>query len=220
MDKIKIAIVEDETLVRKALLLMLDTEMGMEVVHEGSDGKQFVSALDQKMIYPDIVLMDVMLPGMDGIEVTREVSQRHPNIRIIALSSYNNPTFISNMIEHGAASYLLKSTSPIELLQTINNVYNLGYHYTADVVQLIRSNINQGVMNSQRDTFIDQFNEREINVIKLICEQKSTKEIAESLFLSERTIEGYRNQILLKTESKNIAGVVLYAVKSKIFEIR
>ena len=159
--------------------------------------------------------MDLKMPGINGVEATKIIHAEFPKVKIIALTSYNSKSFIANMIDVGAVSYLIKNATPLELITTINEVALKGFYYTDDVMKIIQDD----VLTSKKTKSIFDNNfltTREMDVLKLICSQKSTIEIAEDLFISPRTVEGHRNNLLLKTESRNIAGLVVYAVQNEI----
>ena len=138
-----------------------------------------------------------------------------PKIKIIALTSYNSKSFVANMISVGAVSYLVKNATPQELLRTINEVAAKGFYYDEFVMKNIQDNtcVSKNIKSHLDNNFLTS---RELEILKLICEQKNTVEIAEKLFISPRTVEGHRNNLLLKTESKNIAGLVVYAIQNEI----
>ncbi len=159
------------------------------------------------------------MPIQNGVETTKIVHKYYPEIKIIALTSYNTSSFINNMIQLGASSYLVKNASPAEMILTINEVYKKGFYYNEAILEVIQANIkfNQNKLKNSFDE--DYLSEREKEILQLICQQYSTPEIAEKLFISPRTVDGHRNNLLLKTESKNVAGLVVYALKKQIVQI-
>jgi DNA-binding NarL/FixJ family response regulator len=213
---IKIILVDDEILFRKGISFLLSREKNIDIVFEAADGEELIDFLQNNLKkHPDIIIMDLKMPGINGVEATKIIHSEFPKLKIIALTSYNSKSFIANMIDVGAVSYLIKNATPLELITTINEVALKGFYYTDDVMKIIQDD----VLTSKKTKSIFDNNfltTREMDVLKLICYQKSTIEIAEDLFISPRTVEGHRNNLLLKTESRNIAGLVVYAVQNEI----
>lgn len=217
---IRIILVDDEELFRKGILFLLEREKNIEVVFEASNGEQLIDYLKNSNDYPDIILMDLNIPFLNGVEATKIIHKEFPVIKIIALTSYNTKSFIANMINVGASSYLVKNATPQEMVYTVNEVYEKGFYYNDNVMQVIQENIlswDKVVHKSRFDS--DFLTKREKEVLQLICQQDSTTEIAEKLFISPRTVEGHRNNLLLKTDSKNIAGLVVFAIQHKIIDL-
>jgi DNA-binding NarL/FixJ family response regulator len=211
--KIKIILVDDEILFRKGISFLLEREKNLEIIFEASNGDELISYLQSNKNHPDIIMMDLKMPLINGIEATKIIRKDFPEIKIIALTSYDSKSFVANMIDVGAVSYLIKNATPQDLLTTINEVALKGFYYTDYIMEIIK----EDVLTTKKGNFDSNFlTKREIEVLKLICFQKSTVEIAEQLFISPRTVEGHRNNLLLKTESKNIAGLVVYAVQNDI----
>ncbi|HET8810563.1 MAG TPA: response regulator transcription factor [Flavobacteriaceae bacterium] len=210
-DPIKIALAEDETLFRKGISFILQRETAFDVVFEAENGIELLAFLKKINPLPDIVLMDLKMPDLNGVETTRAIVQDYPEIKIIALTSYDTKAFIANMIYIGAASYLVKNTTSKELIATIKEVAAKGFCYNAKIMEVLRENSAQ-LKKTSRFSFDETLTNREEEIIKLVCKQYNTKEIAEKLFISHRTVEGHRNSLLLKTGSKNVAGLVVYAI--------
>jgi DNA-binding NarL/FixJ family response regulator len=214
-NKIKIILVDDELLFRKGISFLLEREKNMEIIFEASNGDELISFLHSNNNHPDIIMMDLKMPVINGVEATKIIRKDFPEIKIIALTSYDSKSFVANMIDVGAVSYLIKNATPQDLLTTINEVALKGFYYTDYIMEIIKEDVltNKKVKSNFDNDFLTK---REIEVLKLICFQKSTVEIAEQLFISPRTVEGHRNNLLLKTESRNIAGLVVYAVQNEI----
>jgi DNA-binding NarL/FixJ family response regulator len=212
---IKIILVDDEILFRKGISFLLEKEKNIKVIFEASDGSELISFLKESSIHPDIIIMDLKMPILNGVEATKLIRNEFPKIKIIALTSYNSKSFVANMISVGAVSYLVKNATPQELLLTINEVAAKGFYYDEFVMKNIQDNtcVSKNIKSHLDNNFLTS---RELEILKLICEQKNTVEIAEKLFISPRTVEGHRNNLLLKTESKNIAGLVVYAIQNEI----
>lgn len=219
MEKIKIILADDEVLFRKGIAFLLQRESNVEILFEASDGSELIEFLKNSTNHPDIILMDLKMPLLNGVEATKIIHEAHPDIKIIALTSYNTRSFVANMIHVGAASYLVKSATPAEMLLTINEVYNKGFYYNDCVLEVIREGIAIKDYRIKSHFDDDYLTTREKEILELICQQFSTIEIAERLFISPRTVDGHRNNLLLKTDSKNIAGLVVYAIQNKVIPI-
>lgn len=217
-NSIKIVLVDDEILFRKGVFFLLDREKNIEIIAEASNGVELVTFLNENENHPDIVIMDLKMPLLNGVEATKIIHKEYPQIKIIALTSYDSSSFIANMINVGAVSYLVKNTTPQELLKTINEVAVKGFYYNEKVLKVIQQTISSS-KNSKSALNNNYLTNREVEVLQLICEQRTTAEIGEKLFISPRTVEGHRNNLLLKTESKNSAGLVVYAIQNEIVVI-
>ncbi len=216
---IKILLADDELLFRKGISFMLDREANIEIIFEAADGAEIIRYLAENANHPDIILMDLKMPNLNGVEATKLIQKQFPDIKIIALTSYDSKSFISNMIQVGASSYLIKNATPAEMIFTINEVSEKGFYYNETVLKVIQDNIGFNETKIKSDFDRDLFTSRELEVLQLICEQCSAPEMANKLFLSPRTIEGHRNCLLQKTNAKNIAGLVVYALQNGIVNI-
>lgn len=212
---IKIALVDDEVLFRKGIAFLLQREENIEIIFEASNGEELLANLEEIEVKPDIIIMDLKMPILNGVEATKIMRKAYPDIKIIALTSYDTKSFIANMIQVGAVAYLIKNTTPKDLMHTINEVSKKGFYYDESVLKIIQETIVSS-KNSKVNLETSFLSPREIEILQLICQQKTTTEIAEHLFLSPRTVEGHRNNLLLKTESRNIAGLVVYAIQNEI----
>lgn len=204
---ISIALLDDEVLFRKSMLFLLSGEDDLKVVFDGNNGEELLSYLDQSdSIHPDILLTDVRMPVMNGIQTCKVLAERYPDIKVVALSSMDSRFFMEAMVEYGASAYLVKSAEPPKVLETIRTVYQQGLYFDRERVSIVVS----------RKTSDSLLSEREVEVLRFICAQKSTKEIAEALFISERTVEGHRKKLLDKTQSKNVVGLILWGLRNHI----
>ena len=212
---IKIVLADDEELFRKGIYFLLQREPNNEIIFEAANGNQLMDFLKNNSKHPDIILMDLKMPLLNGVEATKLITQQFPDIKIIALTSYNTKSFIVNMIEIGASSFLVKNSTPQEMILTINEVINKGFYYNESVMKVL-TEVNSS--SSRKSIFFKQeeLTTREREVLELICNQLSTAEIAEKLFISPRTVETDRTTLLIKTGSQNLAGLVVYAIQNKI----
>jgi DNA-binding NarL/FixJ family response regulator len=216
--KIKIVVADDEDLFRNGISYLLVAN-DFDVIYEASNGKDLLHFLQNAALYPDVILMDIKMPLLNGVEATKQIAAQYPDINIIALSSYITSTFISNMLQVGAASYIPKNASPEEMITTINNVVETGYYYNNFMRQHISQDKLKTVVNAKTIFDDNLLTKREYEILLLICKQKSATEIANLLELSPRTVEGHRNNLLIKTESKNVAGLVVYALRNKFISL-
>jgi DNA-binding NarL/FixJ family response regulator len=216
--KIKIVVADDEDLFRSGISYLLMAN-DFDVIYEASNGKDLTDFLQNASQYPDVVLMDIKMPLLNGVEATKQIATQYPDIKIIALSSYITSTFISNMLQVGAASYIPKNASPEEMITTINKVVEIGYYYNDFMRQHISQDKLKTVVNAKTIFDDNLLTKREYEILLLICKQKSATEIANLLELSPRTVEGHRNNLLIKTESKNVAGLVVYALRNKLISL-
>lgn len=221
MKKINIVIADDEQLFRSGIHFLLNREENFNVIFEAENGKELLAFMKNTEEFPDVILMDLKMPEMNGIEATKAIHKIYPDINIIALTSYDGRSFITNMIAVGASSYLLKNTSPKIMVHTINEVYRKGFYYDEKVLKIINENtISSSGNRIKNDLDKKLLSKREIGVLELICEQYTTSEIADKLFISHRTVEGHRDNLILKTRSKNVAGLVIYGIQKKLIEIK
>ena len=211
--KIKIVLVDDEILIRKGVKAILEQEGDFHVIKEFENGQFFVDYIETTNQFPDIILMDIKMPSLNGIEATKILTNKYPDLKIIALSNYTSDVFISNMIEVGAVAYLSKSASPKEIIETILTVYDNGFFYSKYVMKFV-SDSHQYKKSSFDSEFLSN---REKEVLTLICMQKSATEIGQFLNISPRTVDGHRNNLLLKTESKSLVGLVVFAIQNDLF---
>ena len=217
-NKIKIILADDEELFRKGIFFLLQREPNIEIIFEASNGSELVEHLKTATELPDIIMMDLKMPLLNGVEATKIIHKDFPGVRVIALTSYNTKSFIANMINVGAASYLVKNASPVDMIKTVNEVAQKGFYYNEIVMDVIHHNM---LSNANSKTVLDDnfLTEREKEVLELICKQYSSAEIGEKMNLSARTVDGHRNNLLLKTNSKNMAGLVIFAIQNKIINL-
>ena len=215
-NKIQLAIADDHEVYRDGLKALLESSKEFEIVAEASTGKQLVSLCEEKA--PDVVLTDIMMPVMDGIQATLFLAEHLPSVRVIALSMFNQDHLILDMLNAGASGYLIKNAHKNEIIEAIHSVYkNKPYYCSSTSYKLARL-----IGNSQFGPKAKQkvfFSEKEMEIIKLICEEKTSKEIGDKLNMSARTAEEYRYRIREKMEVKGTAGMVIYAIKNDLFRL-
>ncbi len=217
---IKIILVDDEELFRSGIAFMLQREENINILHQSTNGKELLEYLESASTLPDLILMDLKMPLLNGVETTKIMKVQYPEINIIALSSYHSKAFILNMINEGASSYIIKNSSPAEMIRTINAVAKKGFYYDNTSLRIIREEKMEGNYDTLKSVFdINFLTSREKEVLELICHQNSTKEIADKLFISPRTVDAHRKNLLLKTEVKNLAGLVVFAIQNDLVAI-
>lgn len=213
-NNIKIALVDDHVLLRNGLAALV-TSLGYTVIYECSNGKQLIEKLN-KNNQPDLILMDINMPELDGFDTTLWLKRNYPLINVLALSMYDNESSIIRMVKNGARGYILKDTDPAELKQAISSVVSKGFYYS-DLVsgRLIRC-IRDDEDDDQDNKMVLHLNEKEIEFLKFAATELTYKEIAQQMHLSPRTIDGYRDQLFQKLNVISRVGLVLYAIKNGI----
>jgi DNA-binding NarL/FixJ family response regulator len=213
MKKISLVIADDHEIFRDGLSLMLAKQDTVSLIGQAGDGEQLLKLVDEYK--PDIVLTDIKMPSLDGISAARILLQRHPELKIIALSMYEEDDLIVEMLEAGAKGYLLKNADKKEILEAITTVNEGNIFYCKHTSTHLASLIVKSKIESRKAPAA-LFTDREKEVVRLICRQHTAQEIGDLLFLSKRTVEGYRTRILEKMDVKNTAGVVIFALKHGI----
>ncbi|GJM36378.1 MAG: DNA-binding response regulator [Saprospiraceae bacterium] len=217
---ISIGIADDEALFRKGLRLLLEDFNDIKVIMEAEDGQDLLDRLAERDQHPEILLLDLKMPRLNGIEAAKILREDYPEMKIIILSTHYSKAFIINMIEIGAASYLPKNTIPEEVASTIRAVSHKGFYYNNEILEIMRENMMNKNIPKLKTPFEIEITQREKEVLQLICEQLTTTEIADKLFISPRTVDGHRNNLLSKLDCRNTAGLVVYALQNGLVEIK
>jgi DNA-binding NarL/FixJ family response regulator len=221
-NEIKVILADDHQMIRDGIKSLLEDE-AIKIVGEANNGEKVLELLQEKTA--DLVIMDINMPEMDGIEATKQIVKKHSGVKVLALSMFDDESYIVNMLEVGAAGYILKNTGQEELVKAITAVAD-GENYFSDKVsskllnQFIKNKgqPTSGSSNKNRDAPVEHLTKREKEVLKLIAEENTNKEIAEKLFISPRTVDTHRRNLLQKLNVKNTAGLVRYAMKHDILE--
>jgi DNA-binding NarL/FixJ family response regulator len=217
---IKIILVDDEELFRSGIKFILDRESKINVIFEASNGSELLEYLGKANILPDIILMDLKMPTLNGVETTKILNKEYPELKVIALSSYDSKSFIVNMIKEGVSSYIIKNTTPLEMIETINKVYIKGFHYNSLTLKVIKEEESElGKLKTKSVLDSNFLTKREKEVLELICLEYNASEIADKLCISPRTVEGYRANMLEKTNSKNVAGLIVFAILNDLIPL-
>jgi DNA-binding NarL/FixJ family response regulator len=213
MDKIRIALADDHQLFRNGLKILLGSFNEFEVVAEASNGNELLRALETAAA--DIVLMDISMPEMDGVEATGRLSRGIPGIRVIALSMYGEEEYYYRMLDAGAKGFILKDSDITDVHDAIIAVHKGGNYFSQELLYHV---INR-IKNREQEVKSSSLSKREKEILLKICEGLSNHEIADSLFISKRTVDKHRANLLAKTGSKNTASLILYAIKNRLIEI-
>ena len=218
--KIRVGLVEDHALFRQGIKLILASWENIEIVFESADGYSVIDRLKGIAILPNVMLVDLFLPRHDkiefnGLEVTAALQKHYPEIKVIILSGHQDESFIAHLIESGAHGYLVKDCDPQEVYDAVCSAHARGSYINERSLLALQKRSRA----KPQATMVDTLSKREIEVLDLICKQLTSEEIAEKLFISIKTVNGHRINLLEKTGTKNTAGLVLYAVKKGIIQL-
>lgn len=217
MVNIQVAISDDHKLFREGIHFLIDQMEGISMCFEAADGKELVTRL--KTDLPNVLLLDLDMPEMDGIEALREIRSLYPSMGIIILTMHSDAKMIAYLMELGANGYLMKDTSPEELEKAIRSVNEEGFYFNKAVSEAMLG----GLKNHSPKRPVLKNNitltSREVEVLVLICQEYTAKEIADKLFISPRTVEGHRRSLIEKLGVKNTAGLIVKAIKEGLIEI-
>lgn len=217
---IHIAIAEDQILLRKAMAELLEMESDITIVYEANNGRELLRYLDQPAIQIDLVLTDLEMPEVGGLEVIRQLKERRPSLPVVVLSSHEEEATILTAIQSGAKGYLRKNAHPDEVLRVIRSVMEHGFYFNEEISKLLLRGLIDNTLPIARSEQKELLTKRESEVLVLICQELTNKEIAEQLHLSPRTVESYRKNMLEKVGAKNTVGLVIYAIKQGIINLK
>lgn len=213
--KIRIAIADDHQLIRAGISMILKEQPNFQVVQQAANGQELMDSILQTK--PDVVLLDLEMPRLSGKETLLAIRNTNLDIKILVLTMHNNKAFIIQMMELGANGYLIKDTEPEEVILAINKVMQSDYYFSDQVSIAMLHGISEPKLKTAHNLPDHGLTKREIDILQLICQEKTTTEIGATLFLSPKTIEGYRKILMDKTDSRNMAGLVLFAIRNGIF---
>ena len=213
----KLALIDDHSLLRNGLAALLK-DLGHTILFEADNGKDFTEKLNSKSL-PELVLLDINMPEMDGYETAQWIKTNHPDIKILALSMYDNEMAIIRMLKCGARGYILKDSEPAELKSAIDDVMRKGFYYSELVSGKLLHAINTMDEDGSGLKSMTKLNDRETDFLKYACTEMTYKEIADKMFVSPRTIDGYRDALFEKLNVKTRVGLVLYAIRNGVVSV-
>ncbi len=212
-----IVLTDDHVLLRNGLAALVKNQ-GHTVLFEADNGKDFINKLDKNNL-PQLVLMDINMPEMDGYATAQWIKENHPEIKVLALSMYDNENAIIRMLKSGAKGYILKDSEPAELKAAIDAILNKGYYYSDLVSGKLIHAINKIDDEGSDTNTVNNLNERETSFLQYACTELTYKEIADKMFVSPRTIDGYRDALFEKLHVKTRVGLVMYAIKNGVVSV-
>jgi DNA-binding NarL/FixJ family response regulator len=207
--KMKVIIVEDHAIFREGLKRVISEMDDVELIGEAENGAMFLEML--KKATPDVVLMDIQMPVMDGIEATEKALKIDPSLKILVISMFGEEEYVYSMVEKGVSGFILKTSGIQDLERAIKKISNGQQYYSEEIMGLL-------VKKVRSVDYVEKisFNDREKEVLRMLCKGFSNNDIADKLFMSVRTVEGYRNKLLQKTGSVNVINLVIYALRNKL----
>ena len=216
MDVIKVAIADDHKIFRKGVILSLRPYNNIKFVQEAENGDELLAGIAEAA--PDVVLMDLRMPGKDGIETTKVISKQYPHIYVLVLSMHEDERFVSHMMENGANGYLLKNAEPQEIKRAIMDVYEKGYYLNNFVNRILikKAHSKQKSLPSLNNDIT--ISDKEKEVLQFICMEFTAQEIAQKMEISPRTVEAIKDRLMERFGSKNTAGLVFFAVKNNLVD--
>lgn len=213
-----IAVVDDHTLFRKGLISLINVFPNFEVIVEASNGKDFIQKLDPNNL-PEIVLMDISMPEMDGYATCEWLKSHYPAIKVLALSTMDAETAIIKMIRSGAKGYIVKDADLSELKLAFSELLSIGFFYNELVSRKVIHSINKIVEDNDEVAALQKLTDNEMTFLRLSCSEKTYQEIANEMFKSEKTIDGYRAELFKKLHVSSRVGMVMYAIKNGIVQL-
>jgi DNA-binding NarL/FixJ family response regulator len=211
-----VALVDDHTMFRKGLAVLINLFPRFKVSMDVANGKEFIDQLNSDQL-PDIVLLDIHMPVMDGYATAAWLHANHPDIRVLALSTMDSDTTIIKMIHQGARGYILKDADPKELQVAFEEILAKGYYYNEVLTRKVIQSIHQSGQDSANA--FPKLTDREMEFLKQACSEKNYQQIANEMFVSERTVDGYRESLFKKFNVTNRVGLVLYAIKNQLVHL-
>jgi DNA-binding NarL/FixJ family response regulator len=216
IEMIKVAIADDHKIFRDGIKMALSGKEYLKIIWEAEDGKDLIHKMRIKL--PDVLLMDIRMPEMDGINAISLLRKEYEEVRIIVLTMYDDQEMISKMMEMGANAYLTKTTDPEEIYNAILTCMNDDFYFNDLLNKAVLMKLQQKKTTRQFYPTPVKFNEKEISILKLIAQDKTTEEISKEVYLSPRTIETIRQNMKTKVGAKTIAGLVMYGMRNKLID--
>lgn len=211
---IRILIADDHAMFIDGIKSLLRKEENIQVVAEAANGHEALEILESNGI--DMLITDISMPNMSGTELAKKVKEDYPDVKVLVLTMYNDREIINEILISEAEGYILKNTGKQELLKAITRIAEGSTYYSNEVMEIVMENIKDGNNRHEQDERVKELTQRELEILQLICEELSTAEIAEKLFISPRTVETHRKHILQKTQVKTIVGLIKFAINNKL----
>ncbi|WP_435355868.1 response regulator [Emticicia sp. SJ17W-69] len=219
MKTINVAIADDQVLFRRGMVSIVNTFKNIHISIEVNNGKELLQAIEIAEIKPDVILLDLSMPELNGVETTKILHQQYPDIKIIILSVYGEDRFVTHLMELGVNAYLFKNVEPVEVEKAIWAVVDKDFYFNEAFLAAMK---NRQTGKKPRlliqDDIPSTLTQRELDVLDLICKQFTAQEIADKLFISVRTVDGHRNNLLEKTGMRNTAGLVVFSIKNNLLD--
>lgn len=215
-DAIKVAIADDHILFRTGVKTALSMKKDIKMVAEADNGMQLLTLL--KHVQPDVILLDIQMPIMDGITTLPEIKKLYPDVKVVMLTMHNDHSMISKLMELGANAYLTKNSDSEVIYEAVKTVHQQEYYFNTLTNKALIDGLRVKRQTENALPTDAKLTDKEVTILKLMCEEKSTKEIADMVDLSPRTVEAIRDKLKTKTGAKSMAGLVMFAVKSGIIE--
>ena len=215
----RLALVDDEQLIVTLLEQFFQAQPDVEVVLTANSGAALQQQLLNLEALPHVLLLDLRLPEMDGVAIAQWLQTHYPSIQVVVVSSHYQKTFMGYLLKTGVSGFLPKGILPQQLLEVVRTVRKQGYYFLPEQVDVMRQQITSKAPKPDLDAPI-AITTREREVLELLCQQKTAQEIAEALFITKRTVEGHKNNLLSKTGMKNTAGLIVYAIKEGIVDLQ
>ncbi|MBN2635888.1 MAG: response regulator transcription factor [Prolixibacteraceae bacterium] len=217
MEKINVVITDDHNLFRKGIYSIIEDFEFVNQIYEAANGAELLDLLNKLTPRPDIVLLDIKMPVMDGIEASVKIKEHFPEVKILVLTMEDDEQIILHLITLGVNGYLLKNADPGELELALSRLVTNEFYFPPDISKLLLLNMQHRKKNEENP--VPELSAREREVLELICKENTAQEIADLLSISKRTVEGHRRNLLGKTGTKNMAGLVVFALKNKIINM-
>lgn len=219
INHITLAIADDHALFRKGLVGLVEDFGFVNRIYEASNGLEMLEVIKCAETLPEIVLLDLRMPVMDGVETTEKLKELYPEIKIVILTMQDDESLIIHLIEKGINGYLLKNVEPEELEKALLTLMRKDYYFNQKLSEIVMKGLFTKGRKPSGIFYESLFTERELEVLRLICEEYTNAEIADKLNVSRRTIESHRNNLIEKSGVKNAAGLVVYAIRNGIFKV-
>jgi len=217
MENTNIIIVDDHKIFRDGLILLLSNFDFVSVIGEAANGEEFLELIDN--VKPDIVLMDINMPKMNGIEATKQALKKYPELKVIALTSFADDEYIEQMISAGVEGYMLKRSDIEDFEKAIKKVAGGGSYFSAEIIKVISRNLYKEKERKSGEQLLDKFTPREKEILNLICKGLNNEQIAELIHLSPKTVEKHKSNLFQKTETFNTVNLVIYAFKNQLISL-